>query len=145
MQHLIISRSRPTVKQARGDMPTVVVSDNRAVGRLTSIACALAYVPWSNGETQFPGGHRMSAQESAATGADVAAPAEAPQHTPIIDARLADLTARFGERFSDEQRAQVRSRIARTVALAATLRKTPLTNADEPEIVFVPYRAEGRS
>jgi len=86
----------------------------------------------------------MSAQESADTGTDGAAPVEDPQQTTIIDARLADLTARFGDRFSDDQRAQVRSRIARTVGLGVSLRKTPLTNADEPEIVFVPYRAEGQ-
>jgi hypothetical protein len=53
---------------------------------------------------------------------------------------LAELTARFGDRFDDEQRAQVRARIARSVALADSLRTLPLTNADEPEIVFVPYR-----
>ena len=67
-------------------------------------------------------------------------PAEAPEHIPLIDARLAELTARYGDRFDDAQRAQVRARIARTVALGVSLRKTPLTNADEPEIVFAPYR-----
>jgi hypothetical protein len=79
----------------------------------------------------------MAAQESPSP---ASTPAEDPQHTPIIDARLADLMARFGDRFDDAQRAQVRARIGRTVALATSLRKTPLTNADEPEIVFVPYR-----
>jgi hypothetical protein len=29
------------------------------------------------------------------------------------------------------------------VTLSASLRKKPLTNADEPEIVFVPFRGEG--
>ena len=66
---------------------------------------------------------------------------ENPNHTPIIEARLAELVARFGDRFNDEQRAQVRARIGRTVALADSLRKLPLTNADEPEIVFTPYRS----
>jgi hypothetical protein len=84
----------------------------------------------------------MAAQETADTGAGGTTPDEDPQQTPIIDARLADVVARFGDRFSDDQRAQVRSRIARTVALATSLRKTPLTNADDPEIVFTPYRAE---
>jgi hypothetical protein len=70
------------------------------------------------------------------------APSEDPRHTPIIDARLTELVARFGDRFDDDQRAQVRSRIARTVSLADSLRKLPLTNADEPEIVFVPYRED---
>jgi hypothetical protein len=72
----------------------------------------------------------------------VTAQTEEPGHTPIIDARLTELVARFGVRFDDDQRAQVRSRIARTVALADSLRKLPLTNADEPEIVFVPFRED---
>jgi hypothetical protein len=66
--------------------------------------------------------------------------AEDPRHGPLIDDRLAELTARYGDRFGDEQRAQVRARIARSAALGEKLRATPLTNADEPEIVFVPYR-----
>jgi hypothetical protein len=34
------------------------------------------------------------------------------------------------------------SRIAQTVALSPSLRTTPLTNADEPEIAFVPFRGD---
>lgn len=78
---------------------------------------------------------------SSDTAASQTAPTEDPRHTPIIDARLADLTSRYGDRYSDAQRAQVRARIARTVALSDSLRRTPLTNADEPEIVFAPYRS----
>jgi hypothetical protein len=76
----------------------------------------------------------------APAGDEPPAAAEDPRQTPVIDARLAELTARYGERLSEVQRAQVRARIARSVALGDTLRATPLTNADEPEIVFVPYR-----
>jgi hypothetical protein len=68
-------------------------------------------------------------------------PPEDPRHPPVIEARLAELIARFGERLSEEQRAQVRARILREVTLAEKLRTRPLTNADEPEIVFVPYRS----
>ena len=84
----------------------------------------------------------MTDNPNETTPASTNAPAQAedPRHTPLIDARLTDLTARFGDRFNDEQRTQVRSRIGRTVALSDSLRKLPLTNADEPEIVFVPYR-----
>ena len=81
------------------------------------------------------------AQESSPT-PDTSQPTENPNHTPIIEARLTELVARFGDRFDDTQRAQVRARIGRTVALADSLRKLPLTNADEPEIVFTPYRAD---
>ncbi|HET8524059.1 MAG TPA: hypothetical protein VFL82_12560 [Thermomicrobiales bacterium] len=58
----------------------------------------------------------------------------------VIDARLAALTARFGERLTDEEWHGVRERIARIVDQGKALRAVPLTNADEPEIVFVPYR-----
>lgn len=70
------------------------------------------------------------------------APAEDPRHTPIIDAQLAVIVARFGGQLSEEQRAEIRARLARGMKLAETLRTVPLTNADEPEIVFVPYRAD---
>ena len=60
----------------------------------------------------------------------------------VVDARLAEVIARFGAALSDEQRDQVRSRIERTLKLAATMRAAPLGNADEPEIVFAPYRGD---
>lgn len=60
----------------------------------------------------------------------------------IVDARLAEVVARFGDDLTVDQREQVRTRIERTLKLAATLRKTSLSNADEPEIVFAPYRGE---
>jgi hypothetical protein len=58
----------------------------------------------------------------------------------VIDARLAALTARFGERLTDEEWQGVRERIGRIVDQGNELRQVSLTNADEPEIVFVPYR-----
>jgi hypothetical protein len=79
-------------------------------------------------------------QSPSITAVNAAPPVEDPRQTPLIDARLAELTARYGDRFDDTQRAQVRARIARSVALGESLRKTALTNADEPEIVFAPYR-----
>ncbi|MGI8476168.1 MAG: hypothetical protein ACR2OO_07360 [Thermomicrobiales bacterium] len=64
------------------------------------------------------------------------------QREAIIDARLGELTLRFGARLSAEERAVVRNRIGRSMALSAALRAVPLTNADEPEIVFTPVRGE---
>ncbi len=60
----------------------------------------------------------------------------------VTDARFAEVVARFGARLSDEQRAQVKRRIERSVRLSAELRTPDLTNADEPEIVFAPFRGE---
>lgn len=61
---------------------------------------------------------------------------------PIVEARLAEVVARFGRDLSPEQREQIRGRIERTLKLSAAMRGTALTNADEPEIVFAPYRGE---
>jgi hypothetical protein len=44
---------------------------------------------------------------------------------------------------SDEQRAAVLENVERHLKLGATLRAYPLQNADEPDFVFRPYRAEG--
>ena len=64
-----------------------------------------------------------------------------PRRDAIVDARLAAIATRFGDRWDEEQRARVRSGIARQVDLGARVRRAPLGNADEPEIVFVPFRA----
>ena len=60
----------------------------------------------------------------------------------VIDARLQGLVALYGDRWNDDQRASIRARVARGASLAEELRRTPLTNGDEPEIVFVPFRGE---
>ena len=65
-----------------------------------------------------------------------------PRRAAIVEARLAALAARFGDRWDEAQRDQVRRNIERHFELAERLRRTPLGNGDEPEIVFVPYRAD---
>lgn len=57
-----------------------------------------------------------------------------------IDARLTMIETRLAYSLPDEQIAEVRKRIEQSIALGAVLRAYPLTNADEPEIGFVPYR-----
>lgn len=69
---------------------------------------------------------------------------ESPGLKPV-DARIAEIEERFGERLTAEQRLQVRTRIERTIALSVAMRATPLTNADEPEIVFALISRENRS
>jgi hypothetical protein len=64
-----------------------------------------------------------------------------PMDAAVVAARLAEIDARFGGALTPEQREQVRGRIERTLKLGAAMRTAPLTNADEPEIVFTPYRA----
>jgi hypothetical protein len=52
------------------------------------------------------------------------------------------IVARCGDQLTEEQRAEIRTRLARGLSLADKLRSVPLGNADEPEIVFVPYRMD---
>jgi len=69
-------------------------------------------------------------------------PADDARERAIVDARLATVAARLGDRLTEEAGARIRARIERSLRLGAELRVHPLGNADEPEIVFVPYRAE---
>jgi DNA-directed RNA polymerase specialized sigma24 family protein len=80
----------------------------------------------------------MTEQDTATT----ETPAGDPRRTPIIDAQLAVIVARCGDQLTEEQRAEIRTRLARGLSLADKLRSVPLGNADEPEIVFVPYRMD---
>lgn len=76
--------------------------------------------------------------------ADAAGAAEASERE--IDARLAVVLARFGDRLDDAGRAAIRSRIAEQREQAAELRAVKLQNGDEPDSVFAPFRQdrEGR-
>jgi hypothetical protein len=60
------------------------------------------------------------------------------------DARIDGLRVRFGDHLADEQWAKVRERVGKTIEFGEKLRAVTLTNADEPESVFAPYRGEGR-
>jgi CO dehydrogenase/acetyl-CoA synthase beta subunit len=61
----------------------------------------------------------------------------------VVEARLAEVTARAGGLISAQQRDQVKTRIERAVELGQKVRATPMANGDEPEVVFQPYRREG--
>lgn len=54
-------------------------------------------------------------------------------------ARLEVIQQRIEHPLTEEQTEQVRKRIARSIALGATMRGYPLSNADEPEIAFDPF------
>ena len=60
--------------------------------------------------------------------------------SPLAEARLAAVVARANQPLDEEQRAGLRTICERHVELAHKLHATPLGNADEPEIVFVPFR-----
>jgi hypothetical protein len=63
---------------------------------------------------------------------------------PDVVARLGVVEARLKKPLTEEQRDEVRGRIARSIALGVALRAYPLTNADEPEIAMAPYRGSDR-
>ncbi|MFL5758400.1 MAG: hypothetical protein ACJ789_01605 [Thermomicrobiales bacterium] len=60
----------------------------------------------------------------------------------IVDAKLALAKARFGDRFDQAQWDAIRENILGMTKCGDALRAVPLGNSDEPEIVFVPYRAD---
>ncbi|MCO5177802.1 MAG: hypothetical protein M9890_12670 [Thermomicrobiales bacterium] len=65
-----------------------------------------------------------------------------------VDDRLAEAIATSVEaslsyELDDAARQVLRDTARRHQQMAAKLRETPLTNADEPDFVFVPFRAEG--
>jgi hypothetical protein len=59
---------------------------------------------------------------------------------PDVAARLGMIEARLEKPLTEEQRDEVRGRIARSIGLGVALRAYPLSNADEPEIALAPYR-----
>ncbi len=61
-----------------------------------------------------------------------------------VDARFAMIEERMRQPLTQAQTDEVKQRIGRSIALGETLRAYPLTNADEPEIAFVPYRGTDR-
>ncbi|HQY31077.1 MAG TPA: hypothetical protein PK691_07310 [Thermomicrobiales bacterium] len=59
---------------------------------------------------------------------------------PVVEARLAELRARFPDGIEADDEPQVRTRIARGLRLAAGMRAIDLTNGDQP---FVSIAAMG--
>jgi hypothetical protein len=62
---------------------------------------------------------------------------------PLAQALTEVTAASLTWELSDEQRATVLDVVGRHLKLGAALRAYPLRNADEPDFVFRPYRAEG--
>ena len=60
----------------------------------------------------------------------------------IVDGRLAQAKARFGDRFEAAQWDAIREDMKKSIEQSNRLRAVPMGNGDEPEIVFVPYRAD---
>jgi hypothetical protein len=61
----------------------------------------------------------------------------------LVQAMLDQVVASLTYELSEEDLAAVRGNVERSVKMAQALRAVPLANADEPDFVFQPYRAEG--
>ncbi len=96
----------------------------------------------ASGPVRQAGDHARG-EEPEALPASAVGPQE-PRRAAIVEARLAELAARFGDRWDEAQRDQVRRNIEWHFQVAERVRRTPLGNGDEPEIVFVPYRADAK-
>lgn len=62
----------------------------------------------------------------------------------LAEAQLAQVISLLPREITEEQKSQVRDRLKHSIELAEKVRATPITNADEPEIVFRPYRRPER-
>ncbi len=61
----------------------------------------------------------------------------------IVEARMQWALALAPTPLGPAERDIVRSRIAKRVEETGALRRVPLANHDEPEIVYAPYRSNG--
>ncbi|MGI9253172.1 MAG: hypothetical protein ACR2J8_05465 [Thermomicrobiales bacterium] len=60
-----------------------------------------------------------------------------------VAGQLAHLRALFGNRYDERQWRAIEKELIATANKALKLRTVPLTNGDEPEIVFAPARLNG--
>ena len=71
-----------------------------------------------------------------------ASSASAPPLSPAAEAQLQAVLRKYGDRLSEEQKADVKRLIAEAQKPAEALRAFPLDNSNEPATVFRVYRAE---
>ncbi|CAN5725360.1 hypothetical protein BH23CHL5_BH23CHL5_28690 [soil metagenome] len=62
----------------------------------------------------------------------------------VVESRMAQILAVVKRDLGDEEREQLRARIAASIKLGQEIRSRSLQNSDEPEIVFLPWRSSER-
>jgi len=70
------------------------------------------------------------------------APSPSPQLPPAAEAQAQAIFRKYGDRLSEEQKADVKRLVAEAQKPAEALRAFPLDNSNEPAMVFRVYRAE---
>jgi hypothetical protein len=66
---------------------------------------------------------------------------EALKLSPEAESQVQALMSKYGNRLTDEQKADVRRLIGQAQKTSETMRAYPLSNADEPATIFRAYRA----
>ena len=59
-----------------------------------------------------------------------------------VEALVAAVKAAHGDHIGPEQEERLRAQVRSLCAMAESLAAYPLTNADEPDVIFAAYRAE---
>lgn len=85
---------------------------------------------------------RASAEEAAAAAST--ANTQAAALSPGGEAQLQAILAKYGKRFSEEQKADLRRLIAQAQKTGETLHSLSLDNSDEPAMIFRIYRPDRR-
>lgn len=81
----------------------------------------------------------IAAVAGSATAADTP-----PAPSPEAEARVASVLGRYGERFTEQQKKEIRERITGIQGGLEALRAYPLANDVEPATLFRVYRAPSR-
>jgi hypothetical protein len=117
---------------AKTTRPATLKLSRREFTHCVAMAAATAVVPKpSIGDERAP--HSGEPQ----TASSQAAPL-----TPDAEAQFQSILTRYGKRFSDEQKTDLRRLVAQAQKASATLRSFPLENSDEPAMIFHIYRSD---
>ena len=101
----------------------------REFARGAALAAATAVLP-----------RKGSAQEASAP----AASSQAATLSSTGEAQLQAILAKYGKRFSEEQKADLKRLVAQAQKTSETLRSLSLDNSDEPAMIFHVYRSDRR-
>jgi hypothetical protein len=104
-------------------------------------ACGIRLPPTPPPSIPAPADPRPCAALSESVRPELAPPPDGTEAEAEILLRLAE--SRYGRHLEPEQLAAVRSGIVSGLRAAERLRRLPLRNGDEPDIVFAAYRREG--